>query len=301
MYARSFQKSPKIHCGCHLLFSCFFIILRRVNTLRFALWLKLSIYNAKVIETMQDFIDLAIKMADEAGEIIRPYFRTPIDVESKSDESPVTLADRAVEHRLRAIIEEHRPEDGIIGEEYGIKPSKNQYDWVLDPIDGTKSFIIGRPTFGTLIALCENGMPILGIIDQPILIERWIGVKGQPTSFNGKAIQTRRCPNLKKARLASTSPEQLKEQWQTLRSQSNFMVWGGDCYSYGLLSLGGLDAVIETQLGTYDYCALPPIIEGAGGWMGDWNGDPLTIHSDGKTLAVGDIELKNQILEILNS
>lgn len=249
---------------------------------------------------MQDFIDLSTHLANEAGEIIRPYFRAGVDVDSKSDDSPVTIADRSVEKRLRAILEEERPEDGIIGEEFGIKESKNQYDWVLDPIDGTKSFIAGRPSFGTLIALCENSVPVLGIIDQSILKERWIGTKGQPTTFNGKEVKTRPCPNLKEAKLSATSPRQLPDLWRTLTQKTNFFVWGGDCYSYGLLSMGGLDGVIETLLGTYDYCAMPPIIEGAGGWMGDWNGNPLTIESDGKTLAVGDIALKDQILEIIN-
>ncbi len=254
---------------------------------------------------MQDFITsilpLATQMADEAGEIIRPYFRSNINVEAKGDASPVTIADKSVEQRLRAIIEEHRPDDGIIGEEFGIKESKNQYDWVLDPIDGTKSFIVGRPTFGTLIALCKDGVPILGIIDQPILNERWIGAKGQVTTFNGTAVKTAACKSLKTAMLSCTSPSQLEAQWITLRDKSNFFVWGGDCYSYGLLANGGLDAVIETQLGTYDYCALPPIIDGAGGHMCDWNGKPLTLDSDGRILALGDIALKDQLLKILNS
>ena len=252
---------------------------------------------------MQDFIEsiipLANHLADEAGKIITPYFRSDVTVDSKSDDTPVTIADRSVEERLRRIIEERRPEDGIIGEEFGIKQSKNQYDWVFDPIDGTKSFVIGRPTFGTLIALCENGVPVLGIIDQPIAKERWIGAKGQATTFNGTPVKTRSCTNLKQARLASTSPSQLEKEWEALRDASGIFVWGGDCYSYGLLANGGLDAVIETQLGTYDYAALPPIITGAGGWMGDWNGNDLTIDSDGRTLAVGDIALKDRILEIL--
>lgn len=256
---------------------------------------------AKVIETMQDFIQLATDMADEAGAIIRPYFRGEFNVDSKSDASPVTIADRTVEERLRAMIEKNRPNDGIIGEEFGIKKSKNQYDWVLDPIDGTKSFIIGRPTFGTLIALCEDGVPILGIIDQPILKERWIGAKGQPTTFNGQVVTTQPCQDLKQAKLASTSPSQLSNIWQELYQKCNFFTWGGDCYSYALLSMGRLDAVIETQLGTYDYCALPPIIEGAGGHMCDWNGKQLTIKSDGRVIAVGDIKLKDQILKIVNA
>ena len=255
---------------------------------------------------MQEFIELSHHLADEAGQIIKQYYRQPFDVESKQDESPVTIADKSVEQRLRAIVEAKRPEDGIIGEEYGIKDSKNQYSWVFDPIDGTKSFVIGRPTFGTLIALCENGVPILGIIDQPILSERWIGAKDMPTLFDsgGQAryapVKTRSCTNLSQARFASTSPNQLEAEWGKLRKACDFMVWGGDCYSYGLLSMSGLDAIIETQLSTYDYIAMPPIVEGAGGHMCDWNGKPLDINSDGRTLAVGDIALKDQILDILN-
>lgn len=249
---------------------------------------------------MQEFIELAEYLADEAGQIIRQYYRQPFDVENKSDESPVTIADKSVEKRLREIIEEKRPDDGIIGEEFGRKESKNKYEWVFDPIDGTKSFVIGRPTFGTLIALCDNGTPILGLIDQPIIQERWIGAKGLPTLFNGKKVKTRPCADLSNARLASTSPAQLKTQWENLEKASQFFVWGGDCYSYGLLSMGGLDAVIETQLATYDYIAMPPIIEGAGGHMCDWDGKRLHIDSDGRTLAVGDIALKDKILEIVN-
>lgn len=249
---------------------------------------------------MQDFIELATHMADEAGKIITPYFRGDFAVDSKSDETPVTIADRSVEERLRAIIEERRPEDGIIGEEFGIKESKNQYDWVLDPIDGTKSFVTGRPSFGTLIALCENGIPVLGIIEQPILKERWIGAKDMPTIFNGKEVQTRSCQDLKQAQMASTSPRMMPELWSTLTDVCNFFVWGGDCYSYGLLANGWLDVVIEKGLGTYDYAALPPIVEGAGGWMGDWSGSALTLESGGETIALGDATLKDQMLELIS-
>jgi histidinol phosphatase-like enzyme (inositol monophosphatase family) len=250
---------------------------------------------------MQDFIELATKLADEAGNIIRPYFRAGVDVDHKSDESPVTIADRAVEKRLRKMIEASRPDDGIIGEEFGIKDSQNQYEWVLDPIDGTKSFIAGRPTFGTLIALCENSVPILGVIDQPISQERWIGIKGQPTTFNGTPIKTKPCSDLNIVRLSSTSPRMMPDLWQKLSNATDFFIWGGDCYSYGLLASGFIDAVIEKELSTYDYAALPPIIEGAGGHMCDWEGNPLTTKSDGRVLALGDMSLKEEILGILNS
>jgi fructose-1,6-bisphosphatase/inositol monophosphatase family enzyme len=167
---------------------------------------------------MQEFRELANRLADEAGQIVRQYFRTPFDVESKADSSPVTLADRAVEKRLRDIIEKERPQDGIFGEEYGIKPSQNGLTWVLDPIDGTKSFVIGRPTFGTLIALCEDDKPVLGIIDQPILKERWLGAKGEQTLFNGAAVKTRPCTSLAQACVSSTTPAMFSKNRPGLRS-----------------------------------------------------------------------------------
>lgn len=251
------------------------------------------------MQEISSLLPLANTLADEAGSVIRKHYRTTFDVDHKNDESPVTVADRGVEARLREILEEQRPEDGILGEEYGPKESLNGLTWVIDPIDGTKSFVIGRPTFGTLIALCKDGLPILGLIDQPILKERWIGAEGMATTFNGALIKTRNCPSLKQARIASTSPSQLPNVWQPLHDNSSFMIWGGDCYSYGLLANGWLDAVVEDLLAPYDFLALPPIVKGAGGWMGDWDGNPLTLGSNGKTLAVGDAGLKDEILGLL--
>lgn len=182
-----------------------------------------------------------------------------------------------------------------------MKESKNQYTWVFDPIDGTKSFVIGRPTFGTLIALCENDVPILGVIDQPINNERWIGAEGMPTTFNGEQIETVKCADITAARMACTSPAQLPSLWQKLEPNSKMFAWGGDCYSYGLLAMGGLDVVIETQLGIHDFAALPPIILGSGGCMCDWRGNPLTISTgnNASVIALGDAALKDQVLEAI--
>lgn len=272
---------------------------------------------------MQDILSTAHKLADAAGEVIRGHFRTPFEVIAKADETPVTVADRAVEARLREMIGAAFPNDGILGEEYGEKPSQNGRTWVIDPIDGTKSFIIGRPTFGTLIALCEDGVPIMGVIDQPILKERWVGAKGMQTTFNGQPVKTRPCGSLKEAICASTSPAQLisaasrndtggadgpkdataqttPHLWQRLYAGTKAMVWGGDCYSYGLLSMGGLDLVIEQYLAPYDFAALAPIVEGAGGWMGDWEGKSLTLQSDGRTIALGDAALKDAVLKFIH-
>lgn len=250
---------------------------------------------------MDALITLAETLADEAGKVARQYFRQPVEVDSKSDATPVTIADRTIEETLRKIIERERPDDGILGEEFGPKESHNGYTWVLDPIDGTKSFVIGRPTFGTLIALWKDGLPVLGIIDQPVSQERWRGVTGKPTLFNGQTVKTRACQSLKEARAASTSPSQLPNLWPTLYKETNILVWGGDCYSYGLMANGGLDVIVEQFLAPYDFAALVPIVEGAGGKMCDWQGNRLTLESKGQTLAVGDPSLLQPMLEILKA
>lgn len=271
-----------------------------------------------------NFTDLANRLADEAGQIARKYFRQSFEVISKADESPVTVADRAIEQRLREIIEAERPEDGIFGEEFGIKESRNGLTWVLDPIDGTKSFVIGRPTFGTLIALCENDVPMLGIIDQPITGERWIGVQGQSTLFlqkgphpsplpegrgdkNGIAVKTRSCKNLKDACAGSTTPAMFPplslpkggEIWRNIEPAVKMLAWGGDCYMYGLLASGFMDVCFEASLSPYDFCALVPVVEGAGGVMCDWDGKPLTMKSDGRVIAVGDAALRADLIRLL--
>ena len=248
---------------------------------------------------MQDILLTAHKLADAAGEVIRGHFRTPFEIISKFDETPVTVADRAVEARLREMIEAAHPQDGILGEEYGKKASQNGRTWVIDPIDGTKSFIVGRPTFGTLIALCEDEVPVMGVIDQPIAGERWVGAKGMPTTLNGTPVKTRPCGSLKEAVAGCTSPKQIPDLWERFYAEYKAMVWGGDCYSYGLLAMGGMDVVVEQYLAPYDFAALPPIIEGAGGLMCDWGGKPLTLSSIGQTVAIGDPVLKDAVLDFI--
>lgn len=249
---------------------------------------------------MNEFLPLANRMADIAGEIVRKHFRQPFDVERKEDDSPVTVADRAVETALREIIEKERPDDGILGEEFGSKDSKSGLTWVLDPIDGTKSFMIGRPTFGTLIALAQDGNPKLGIIDQPILRERWVGLEGTPTTMNGKAIKTRACKTVADARICSTSPamfETIELYGQAFRlfETGSKLAWGGDCYMYGLLASGFMDMAFEASLSPYDFAALVPVVKGAGGHISDWQGAPLTLESEGKVIATGDPDLWVQV------
>jgi len=254
---------------------------------------------------MQEFIKLASLLAEESGKIAKKYYRAPFDIESKDDASPVTIADKSIEKRLREIIEDQRPDDGIIGEEFGRKDSANGLNWVLDPIDGTKSFVIGRPTFGTLIALWEEDTPLLGIIDQPITQERWLGAKGAETTFNGVPVKTRPCPSLSAACAASTTPDMFKggfdHVYKAFEEQSKMMAWGADCYAYGLLASGYMDAVVEMRLSTYDYAALVPVVEGAGGQITDWQGNALTLESKGDVIALGDAALWEEVKILLTS
>jgi inositol-phosphate phosphatase/L-galactose 1-phosphate phosphatase/histidinol-phosphatase len=246
---------------------------------------------------------LAETLADAAGEIIRGYFRKKIGVQQKSDRTPVTIADRAAEKVMRRLIEIAFPRDGIFGEEFGKQNEDADYVWVLDPIDGTKSFISGVPLFGTLIALTYRGKPVLGVIDQPISGERWIGAAGRKSIFNGSAIKTRACAALKDATLYATAPEMFAKgnaaAFQRLRQRVKLARFGADCYAYGLLASGFIDLVVEADLKPYDYCALLPIIEGAGGKMSDWRGQPLTLKSDGRVIAAGDRRLLGKARAIL--
>lgn len=259
--------------------------------------------------TLNDDLALAQRLADAAGDAIRPFFRADFAREDKADSSPVTEADRAAETAIRAILEKERPKDGIIGEEFGREREGASRQWVLDPIDGTVSFIAGRPTFGTLIALMQDGWPLLGVIDQPIAGERWTGAMGQPTEFNGAPVSARRCRALDGAMVATTSPhcfsnEQgeafLRVVAKAQAQKRQGPIYGGDCYSYGLLASGHIDVVIEAGLAIHDFAALIPVVEGAGGQMTDWQGEPLSASSDGNVIAIGDSARLDDVLEALH-
>jgi histidinol phosphatase-like enzyme (inositol monophosphatase family) len=252
---------------------------------------------------IDDDIVLAERLAEAARQAIRPYFRAECGLEDKADASPVTLADRAAEAAMRAILNRERPGDGIVGEEFGVERGDANRCWVLDPIDGTRSFIAGRAIFGTLIALIEDSTPVIGIIDQPIQGERWLGVAGRPTHFNGAPCITRRCDRLATAQLATTSPHLFTDTglagFERLRGATRGLVLGGDCYSYATLALGQLDLVVEEGLKLHDFAALVPVVDGAGGTMCDWAGRPLGRDSDGRVIAAGDPALIDQALVLL--
>jgi inositol-phosphate phosphatase / L-galactose 1-phosphate phosphatase / histidinol-phosphatase len=256
-----------------------------------------------VDECPQEFIDFAEKLADAARPVIHLHFRTPITVDAKVDNSPVTIADRDAEAAMRALIADNYSDHGILGEEFGSENLDAEFVWVLDPIDGTRSFITGRPIFGTLIALVKNGVPVLGVIDQAILDERWIGAAGRNTVFNGKPIHTRPCPDLGSAILGTTSPDLFDPgeapAFRRLAAQTDTTIYGGDCYGYALLASGFSDLVVEAGLKPYDFCALVPVIAGAGGVVTDWHGNQITMASNGRILAVGDPEILTKALTLL--
>jgi len=236
---------------------------------------------------------LADALADAARVVIRRYFRQKIAVDDKSDLTPVTIADREAEAAMRPLIETQFPEHGILGEEHGAVRREAEYVWVLDPIDGTKSFISGIPLFGTLIALTHRGRPILGVIDQAILGERWVGAAGRATLLNPAPVRTRACAGLEKATLFSTAPEAMFRGgdltgYRRLADAAKLVRMGADCYAYAQLASGFIDLVVEAGLKPYDFCALVPVIEGAGGVMTDWQGRALDLGSDGKVVACGD-------------
>lgn len=258
------------------------------------------------------FAEVANGLADAAGEIIRKYFRKSFDILDKEDLSPVTIADQAAEEAMVGIIQHNFPHHAIYGEENGWRCKENtaDYVWVLDPIDGTKSFITGKPVFGTLIALCHKGKPVLGIVDQPILRERWIGLSGRRTTLNGQEISTRRCGKLSQAYMYTTSPHlfngEAEVAFTRVRDKVKVPLYGCDCYAYALLATGYVDLVIESGLKPYDLLSLVPVIKGAGGTISDWKGLDINWEASADSratvfnvVAAGDKQLHQQALDAL--
>jgi myo-inositol-1(or 4)-monophosphatase len=247
----------------------------------------------------------AAAAADAAGAAIRPHFRGAVAADLKSDQSPVTIADRNAEQAMRAELNRLCPDCGILGEEFGLERPEARLRWVLDPIDGTRAFITGRPTFGTLVALLDGDTPMVGVIDQPVTGERWIGASGRPTVFSGPLggrIGTRACPDPGHAELSATSPEMFGPdlpRFQKLAAQVRRTYWGGDCYAYGLLALGQIDVIAECDLKPWDWAALLPVIAGAGGRLTDWHGNPPRQDGDGRVIAVGDPALLPAVIAAL--
>ena len=253
-------------------------------------------------------VTVAEAALDAAGAAIRPYFRAGVTADRKSDESPVTVADRLAEQTLRGILTEKFPDFGILGEEFPDHNTSAKYVWVIDPIDGTRAFITGRTSFCTLLGLLEDGVPVLGFIDQPVTGERWMGGRDVPASFRGPLggrIGPKSLTRLADAELSSTAPEMFDatgaKRFARLQAACRRVYWGGDAYAYGLLALGQVDVVAECGLKPWDWVALAPVIEAAGGVVTDWSGKKLRLGSDGSVLAAANAALHAAALEALNA
>lgn len=234
---------------------------------------------------------LAEQLADVARSIAVRHFRTPLAVTRKSDGSPVTVADKEIESEMRRLIRAAFPGHAIRGEEFPPE-GKGEFTWVLDPIDGTKSFITGFPLFGSLIALMQGERPVLGVIEAPALAERWVGCAGSPTLFNGRETRTSACRLLADAVVYTTTAETFNREertrFESLGARTALRRYGGDCYLYGMLASGSCELVVEVQLKPHDFMAVIPVVEGAGGRISDWWGAPLSGTSDGRVVAAAN-------------
>ncbi len=258
--------------------------------------------------TAIDFAAFVDELATVSGETIRPFFRSALGVENKSRSGgfdPVTAADRAAEAAMRALIKRTFPEHGVVGEELDADNPDAEYVWVLDPIDGTKSFICGMPAWGTLIALTRRGQPIYGMMHQPFTREHFTG-DGKGAHYRGPAgernLRVRSCAQLSDAIMLTTSPLLMKEADRQCFGRVENVVrlsrYGGDCYAYCVLAAGHVDLIIETELKPHDVLALIPIIEGAGGIMTTWENEPAL--KGGRIIAAGDKHVHAQAMKLLN-
>lgn len=241
-------------------------------------------------------------LAEKSGNIISQFFRSDVHIETKKDESPVTIADKKAEEVMRSLIEKEYPDHGIVGEEFGIQNNDAEYKWILDPIDGTKSFISGAVTFGTLIALVKNEKPILGVINQPVLKEFLIGDNNE-AKLNDVHVNVRQCDDITEATLLTTDHLNI-EQYQSLEAFENLMrkvklyrQWG-DCYGYYLVATGYADIMIDPIMSIWDLMALIPIIKGAGGVITDYHGKDA---ATGNSTVAGNKKLHPEVIRLLNN
>lgn len=248
-------------------------------------------------------LSIAGRLADVAAAHSLPLFRTPLAVDLKADASPVTQADRAAEAAMRELLRSAVPGHGILGEEHGRERIEAPQVWVLDPIDGTKSFITGSPLWGTLIALMHQGRVQIGVVDMPVLRERWVGVVGVGAHCNGRPVRVSGCTALAQARIVTTSPDAFAaDEWlrfDALSRRCALRRFGGDCYGYAQLAGGSIDLVVEAGLQPYDYLAVAGLVQAAGGVITDWRGNALTMQSCGQVVAAATPALHQAALAML--
>ena len=254
---------------------------------------------------LEELIIFSNYLADESEKIIKEYFRKSFVIQSKEDESPVTIADQKAELKIRELIEKKYPNHGILGEEFEGKDIESEYLWVIDPIDGTRSFIAGHKDFGTLISLLHNKIPIIGIINCPMHKERWVGIKGRQTTMNNQKVYTSTKQYLDQSYLSTTGlymfeNDNFKKGFEKIIDQTSYHRFGGDCYNYGMVASGYIDIVIENMLKVHDYMALIPVIEGAGGEITDKFGKMINFDSDGSVVVSANQKLHKQLIDIIN-
>jgi len=251
----------------------------------------------------QELLAAALQITEAAAAIPMRYFRTGVAVEDKPDASPVTVADRETEAHIRAAIEARFPAHGIFGEEYGAKEAGAAISWIIDPIDGTKSFISGSPLFGMLVGVARGGRPEAGVIRMPALRECFTGARGAPATLNGRPIRCRPAPALADARIYLNEVNLLMtaepDRFARLMQAGHLRRFANDCYSFALLAMGQIDLVIDYGLKPHDYMAVAAVVEAAGGTMTDWRGETLHLGSDGNVLATGGGALHEAVLDLL--
>ena len=254
---------------------------------------------------LNEFVKFANLLADSASQTSMKYFRKKLEVDNKDDESPVTIADKETEKIIRDKIRKNFPNHGILGEEYENENLESEFIWVIDPIDGTRSYIAGHKDFGNLISLLHNNQPIIGIINCPAHNERWLGIKNVKTTCNGKNVLTSGIKKIENAYLFTSGvyfyEPFFRKGFKTLKEKTKYFRLGGDCYMYGMLSSGLIDIVIEDTLKAHDYMALINVVEGAGGKISDKYGKPITLQSDGSLIASSSPQLHNEIINIINN
>ncbi len=258
--------------------------------------------SARVLDGL---VSVAEKLARISRQMLAGATGDSAAAESKPDRTFVTAMDRAIEQRLREEIGRRFPDHGVWGEEFGRTNPDAEFQWVIDPIDGTAQFIAGIPVYSTLIALSQGDIPIIGAMDFPATDERWTGCIGRPSLHNDKPCHVRQCANLGSAVMSTSSPDFYSEierpALDALRDQTRWRIYGGAAMSYARLAGGRTDLACDTGFQVYDFAAMRPIIEGAGGIITDWDGKPLTLTSQHRLVAAGSVSIHTAALEVIRS
>ncbi|UWQ91524.1 inositol monophosphatase [Rhodobacteraceae bacterium M382] len=254
--------------------------------------------------TQSDLVEHATRIADIAADAARGYFRGALGIDFKSDESPVTQADKGVEAQVRAYLSEHFPDHGVFGEEEGITGGDSRNLWIVDPIDGTRSFLSGHPLFGFLLGHLVDGVPQIGVIGMPALNETFVGVRGHQTTLHGDPVHTSTQTDLNQSILFINEGEKIYRDYPALFDRltraGQTRRFAYDCYPHALLAAGHVDAVIDYDLQPYDYMPVSVVIQAAGGIMTDWDGNPLTMESDGRVVSAATPALHQQLLTLIH-